>query len=136
MRGMRVVEAEDGEAGVRAAEENRPDLVLLDTNLPRMDGLAVTRFIRESKTLNRVPVVILSGHAFPKSREAAFAAGCSDYLVKPLDLDRLDSILHETMTRLRSRGYERARTCSPGESRSFAVTNADNGLWGEDGERK
>lgn len=98
MRGMRVVEAEDGEAGVRAAEENRPDLILLDTNLPGMDGLTVTRFIRASKTLNRVPVVILSGNAFPKSREDAFAAGCSDYLVKPLDFGRLDSILRERLT--------------------------------------
>lgn len=98
MRGMRVVEAEDGEAGLRAAEENPPDLILMDGSLPRLDGLAATRLIRESETLRRVPVVIISGHAAPKSQEAAFAAGCNDYLIKPLDLDQLDTILHKRLT--------------------------------------
>ncbi|MDT4953134.1 MAG: hypothetical protein QOJ02_1272 [Acidobacteriota bacterium] len=98
LRGMRVVEAVDGEAGVRAAEKIRPDLILMDGTLPRLDGLDATRLIRESETLHGVPVVILSGHVAPKSQEAAFAAGCSDYLVKPLDFDQLDRILHKHLT--------------------------------------
>jgi CheY-like chemotaxis protein len=98
MRGMRVAEAVDGEAGVRVAEETRPDLILMDGTLPRLDGLGATRLIRESETLRGVPVVILSGHAAPKSQEAAFAAGCSDYLVKPLDFDQLYRILHKHLT--------------------------------------
>lgn len=98
IRGLHVVEAEDGEAGVRAAEEIHPDLILMDVSLPRLNGLVATRLIRESEALRRVPVVILSGHAAPKSQEAAFAAGCSDYMVKPLDFRQLDHILEECFT--------------------------------------
>ena len=75
MRGMWVVEAQDGEAGVRAAEEIHPDLILMDLTLPTLDGLAAMRLIRERETLRQVPVVITSGHAHPKLQEAAFAAG-------------------------------------------------------------
>ena len=98
MRGMRVVEALDGEAGVSAAEEIHPDLILMDLTLPTLDGLAAMRLIRERETLHQVPVVITSGHAHPKSQEAAFAAGCSDYLVKPFDFDQLDCILLKYLT--------------------------------------
>lgn len=98
MRGIGVVEAADGETGVRVAEEVRPDMILMDMNLPRLNGLAATRLIRESKTLSGVPVVILSGDAAPPSQVAAYAAGCSDYLVKPLDFDQLDRILQQRLT--------------------------------------
>jgi len=98
MRGMRVVEAEDGEAGVRAAEEIHPDLILMDGSLPHLDGLAATRLIREREALQCVPVVILSGHCAPNSQEDAFAAGCSDYLVKPLDFEQLDRVLQNRLT--------------------------------------
>ncbi|HVF48934.1 MAG TPA: response regulator [Pyrinomonadaceae bacterium] len=97
LRGMGVVEAEDGEAGVRVAEEVCPDMILMDMNLPRLNGLAATQLIRESKTLSGVPVVILSGDAAPPSQTAAFAAGCSDYLVKPLDFGQLDRILQQRL---------------------------------------
>lgn len=93
MRGIRVAEAGDGEEGVRAAEELRPDLVLMDGSLPRMDGLAATRRIREREDGNRVPLVMISGHAAPTSQAAAFAAGCDDYLVKPIDFDSLERVL-------------------------------------------
>lgn len=96
-RGMRVVEAGDGEAAVRAAEEHRPDLILMDGTLPRLDGIAAMRLIRERENLRGVPVVILSGHALPKSREDAFAAGCSDYLVKPFEINQLESILDKRL---------------------------------------
>jgi CheY-like chemotaxis protein len=92
-RGMRVVEAEDGEEGVRAAVELRPDLILMDGSLPRMDGLAATRLVRERIRSDHIPIVFLSGHAAPESRAAAFAAGCCEYLVKPLDFDQLDRVL-------------------------------------------
>lgn len=100
IRGMRVVEAEDGEAGVREAEEIHPDLILMDGSLPRLDGLAATRLIRERETLRRVPVIMLSGHAAPTSQEAALAAGCSDYLEKPFKLVQLDHILQKHLTSL------------------------------------
>lgn len=93
MRGLRVAEARDGEEGVRAAEELRPDLVLMDGSLPLMDGLAAARRIREREDGHRVPLVFVSGHAAPASQAEAFAAGCDDYLVKPVDFDSLDRVL-------------------------------------------
>jgi CheY-like chemotaxis protein len=92
-RGLRVVEAEDGVAGVRAAEEFHPDLILMDWSLPRMDGPTATRLVRARPELTHTPVVFLSGHALPEWQAAARAAGCSDYLVKPLEFDQLDRVL-------------------------------------------
>lgn len=97
MRGYRVIEAKDGEDAVRQAVTLTPDLVLMDWSLPRMDGLSATRRIHERDELQVVPVVFLSGHVYPADREAAFAAGCCDYLVKPLDTKQLDRILEKRL---------------------------------------
>lgn len=114
MRGLFVAEAEDGEAGVRMAEEIKPDLILMDMSLPRLDGLAATHLIRGSGSLCHIPVAMLSGHAAPQSQEAALAAGCTDYLVKPLDFDHLVRILlrhlptrHISATTDEKRAFER-----------------------------
>lgn len=93
MRGCRVVEARNGEEAVRLAEAIGPDLVLMDTNLPLVDGLMATRRIRKIKTVGNVPIVFLSGHTQPDVRVAAFASGGNEYLVKPFDPDELDSAL-------------------------------------------
>jgi CheY-like chemotaxis protein len=93
MRGIRVAQAADGEAGARAAEEQRPDLILMDGSLPRLDGLAATRRIREREGRRKVPIVFVSGHAAPASQAEAFAAGCDAYLIKPIDFDKLNGIL-------------------------------------------
>ncbi|MEP6635809.1 MAG: response regulator [Acidobacteriota bacterium] len=97
LSGLRVTEAGDGEAGLRAAEEQRPDLVLMDSNLPRMDGLTTTRLIRERESGRNLPVIIVSGRADPASQKAAFAAGCDWYLVKPIDFDELDRLLRSCL---------------------------------------
>jgi two-component system, cell cycle response regulator DivK len=94
-RGLRVVEAEDGVSGVRAAEELRPDLILMDWSMPGMDGLNAMRLIRARDSWSETPVIIISGHASPASRELALANGCSEYLVKPLDFDQLDRALRK-----------------------------------------
>jgi CheY-like chemotaxis protein len=91
--GCDVLEAADGEEAVRLAESARPDLVLLDRSLPRLDGLAVTRLVRASERAGHVPIIFLSGHAEAVARSAAFEAGCDDYLVKPVGLDRLAAVL-------------------------------------------
>jgi CheY-like chemotaxis protein len=93
MRGCRVVEARNGEEAVRLAEALGPDLVLMDTNLPLLDGLMATRRIRNMKTICNVPIVFLSGHAQPDLRLAALASGGNEYLVKPFDPKELDSAL-------------------------------------------
>ena len=98
--GFDVLEAADGEEAVRLAESARPDLVLLDGGLPRLDGLAVTRRVRERDAAPRVPIVFLSGRAEAVARTEAFDAGCDDYLVKPDGLDTLSAVLARHLGRV------------------------------------
>jgi CheY-like chemotaxis protein len=93
MRGYRVSEAGDGEEAVRLARRERPRLVIMDATLPRLDGLAATRRIRSDSALEDMPVVFLSGHAQPDFRAAALDAGGTDFLVKPIALEDLASVL-------------------------------------------
>ncbi len=79
--------ARDGAQGVALAEQNHPDLILMDISLPVMDGYQATRNIR--KTFDSVPIIGLSAHAMQGDEEKARAAGCSDYLTKPVDEDLL-----------------------------------------------
>lgn len=92
-RGVDVLEAADGEEALRLILDARPDLVLLDGGLPRMDGVAVTRRVREQQPDLRVPIVFLSGHAEPLARSAAFDAGCDEYLVKPGGIGGINMVL-------------------------------------------
>ena len=93
LRGYRVLEAEDGEQGVRVAESERPSLILMDATLPRLDGLAATRRIRSLAALEGVPVVFLSGHAQPAFRNEALSSGGDDFLVKPVSLTELERVI-------------------------------------------
>lgn len=95
----RVVEAGDGEDAVRKAVTLTPDLILMDGSLPRVDGITAMRRIREHESLRRVSVIFLSGHALPAEREAAFAAGCDDYLIKPLDTEEFYRTIEKQITR-------------------------------------
>lgn len=92
-RGCRVLEAEDGERALDAALRERPDLILMDGSLPRLDGYTATRRLRETDALRKVPVVFLSGHAGSDYRHRAISAGGDDYLVKPLDTAQMDRVL-------------------------------------------
>ena len=92
-KGCRVVEAGDGLEAVTMVERERPDLVLMDVGLPGLDGLSVTRRLRAREALRALPVVIISGHAAPADRDRAVAAGCSEYLTKPLKMKDLDGVL-------------------------------------------
>jgi CheY-like chemotaxis protein len=92
-RGYRVAEAENGEDAVALAERIRPDLVMMDGSMPRLDGLEATRRMRQPSFPFRVPVVFLSGHAEEAARAAAREAGCDDYLTKPFEVKQLEQIL-------------------------------------------
>jgi CheY-like chemotaxis protein len=99
LSGARVVEAEDGEAAVRVAASERPDLILMDWNLPHMDGLAALRRIRESAGLRQTPVVIMTGYGDDDYRAAALSAGSAGFLVKPISYQDF----HRTLKRCLSR---------------------------------
>ena len=79
--------ARDGAQGVALAEQNQPDLILMDISLPVMDGYAATRKIRETQP--SVPIIGLSAHAMQGDAERAKEAGCNDYMTKPVDEDLL-----------------------------------------------
>lgn len=91
--GIDVVEAENGEMAIALAKNVQVDLILMDTNLPFLDGYMATERIRAHTSTHKIPIVILSGHAQPESEAKAFAAGCTDYLVKPFALGELGSVL-------------------------------------------
>ncbi|HVF68700.1 MAG TPA: response regulator [Pyrinomonadaceae bacterium] len=93
MHGYRVAEAGDGEEGVRLARSECPRVVIMDATLPRLDGIGATRRMRADSALALIPVVFLSGHAQPGFRAAALEAGGTDFLVKPVVLEHLASVI-------------------------------------------
>lgn len=97
MKGYRTAEAADGQEAVRVAEEVRPDLILVDLQLPRLSGFDVTRFVRQHAELRRVPVVVVSAHDPSRHLRLALAAGCDAYLQKPIDFDQLDALLGDLL---------------------------------------
>jgi len=88
-----ILVAKDGAQGVELTERHKPDLVLMDISLPIMDGYEATRNIR--KTFQSLPIIGLSAHAMQGDDEKAKAAGCTDYLTKPVDEDLLLKKLEE-----------------------------------------
>jgi CheY-like chemotaxis protein len=92
-KGYRVVEAWDGKQAIELAETEDLDLILLDLQLPRLNGLGVIHRMRQNSRLQNVPVVIITGQDPEKYRSNAIAEGCDDFLVKPIDFDRLDAVL-------------------------------------------
>jgi CheY-like chemotaxis protein len=90
-KGYRVIEASDGEQAVDVIQHESPGLVLLDLGLPRLNGLNVIRRLRKDLGLIEVPLVVITG--YDEHFDTAVAAGCDDYLLKPIDFERLDAIL-------------------------------------------
>lgn len=88
-QGYRVVTANNGEDAVTVATQTQPHLILMDINLPTLDGLGATRRIRENETLRDVPVVAITAFGTEGFQRAAYDAGVSGYLTKPIDLDRM-----------------------------------------------
>lgn len=84
-----VLVAEDGEKGCDLASAERPDLILMDLELPGIDGWEATRRLKGDPATRDIPIVALSAHALAGSREKALAAGCDEFDTKPIEFDRL-----------------------------------------------
>ena len=110
MHGFGVLEAADGQAALEMARRSPPDLILMDLKMPVLNGLAATRAIRQSgdARLRRVPVVALSAYDPTQHRQVAAAAGCDDYVVKPVDYERLETLIEKLV--------ERAQAVAVGEA--------------------
>ena len=92
-QGYRVVTASDGEDAVTVATQMLPNLILMDINLPTLDGLGATRRIRETEGLRDVPIVAITAFGTEGFQRAAYDAGISGYLTKPLDFDRMHLLI-------------------------------------------
>jgi len=92
-KGYRVLEACDGKQALDVAEAEKLDLILLDLQLPRLNGLGVIRRLRENANLESLPIVMMTGSDPEEYRGIAIAAGCDDFLLKPIDFDRLAAVL-------------------------------------------
>lgn len=88
-KGYQVSVAVDGQAGIDAAQTERPDLILMDMNLPIVDGWAATRQLRELPETRLIPIIALTAHAMSGDRDRALAHGCDDYDTKPVEMTRL-----------------------------------------------
>lgn len=88
-RGFEVDIARDGAEGIERARVGQPELVLLDMNLPVMDGWTVAGALRADASTARIPIIALTAHAMAGDREKVLAAGCDDYHPKPVDFSRL-----------------------------------------------
>lgn len=91
--GYLIVEAEDGAKAVAVAQQERPDVILMDLSLPIMDGIAATQKIRASDGLNGVPVIAVTAHQETDFRVGAKAAGFNAYVTKPIDMEFLSELI-------------------------------------------
>jgi two-component system, cell cycle response regulator DivK len=89
VRDFEVLVARDGQTGIKAALEHRPDLILLDLGLPVLDGWETARLLKEDERTRSIPIIALSAHAMDGDRARALAAGCDDYGTKPIDFKHL-----------------------------------------------
>ncbi len=85
--GYEVIEATEGAVGVELAVKEKPDLVIMDVQLPDIDGLEATKRIRASEADSDIPIVALTSFAMAGDRERALAAGCTGYIEKPINPD-------------------------------------------------
>ena len=88
-KGFEVLVARDGRAGVEAAREHMPDLILLDLGLPVLDGWEAARLLKQDERTRAIPIIALSAHAMAGDRAAALEAGCNDYGTTPVDFRQL-----------------------------------------------
>ena len=88
-RDSEVIWAQDGQEGIDKAIQSRPDLILLDIQLPVMDGYEVARRLRSNPELSKIPIIAVTSYAMTGDREKAFDAGCVGYLTKPVKRDDL-----------------------------------------------
>jgi len=86
---IEVLTAEDGEKGCEAAAKEQPDIILMDLEMPNVDGWEATQRLKSNPDTRKIPIIALSAHALAGSREKALAAGCDEFDTKPIEFDRL-----------------------------------------------
>ncbi|MEJ7575876.1 MAG: response regulator [Pyrinomonadaceae bacterium] len=95
MSGHRIIEAANGLEAINLAERERPDSIIIDLELPLLDGLSATRRIRAHASLRHIPIILISGHDTVFHHKQARAAGCSAFVTKPFEFDELESLIEQ-----------------------------------------
>ncbi len=96
-KGYRVVEAENGNEAIAKARDLKPDLIIMDVEMPELDGLSATREIRTLKNSVELPIVAVSAYGADLFREQALAAGCNDYMSTPFEPDELEKLIQSLL---------------------------------------
>ena len=96
-KGYHVVEAENGNQAVAEAESLQPDLIIMDVEMPELDGLSATRKIRTLENSKDVPIVVVSAYAADQFRDDALAAGCNEYVSTPFEPDVLEKVIESLL---------------------------------------
>jgi len=96
--GYEVLEAENGQEAIDIADHQRPDLILMDLDLPILDGIAATQHIRQRPELEDVPIVALTAYPMSYTRVKAFAKGCNEYMSKPIDMSELADLVNRYLS--------------------------------------
>lgn len=96
-RSFQVIVAEDGKVGVELTRREKPDLVLMDMNVPKIDGWNATKTIKQDDQIRCIPVIALTSHAMAGYKERALKAGCDEYESKPIDFSRLLSKIYQLL---------------------------------------
>jgi CheY-like chemotaxis protein len=97
--GIEVISANTGEIAVKLAQEQRPDLILMDLSLPGMDGLQATAALKANSKTRSIPVVAVTAHAMKGDEQKALAAGCEGYITKPIDTRMFPTLVAEYLRR-------------------------------------
>ena len=92
-KGFRIIEAENGNQAVSQAESERPDLIIMDVEMPELDGLSATRKIRALPHAQTLPIVAVSAYGADQFRKEALAAGCNEYVSTPFEPDELEKLI-------------------------------------------
>lgn len=87
--GFRVIEARDGEEGINRAKQHRPNLILMDISIPKIDGWEATQRLKADAATRSIPIIALTAHALEEDRQKAIQAGCDGYLAKPVEPRRV-----------------------------------------------
>ncbi|MEX5745183.1 ATP-binding protein [Massilia sp. X63] len=101
---LRLLSAHDGHVGLALARAHRPEIILMDLNLPGMSGIEVLRQLRADPLTAAIPVIALTANAMPRDIERGLAAGFTRYLTKPIDIDRFTEAINSTLARLHAKG--------------------------------
>jgi len=102
-----VIQAREGKAGIEIASRNRPDLILLDIQLPSMNGYTVAGLLRKNPDLSEIPIVALTSFAMVGDREKAIEAGCTGYTEKPINPDTFVVEVGQYLSNRVSKGTEK-----------------------------